>query len=454
MRRQYILSRSNKISPYRGLTILEMVLAMSITAIVFTAIAPQFHSIQNSWAAKQTTSRIIQNGRVLIDHLNRNLTKAVKVTTVTNSSETNGQIVFEDNNGISCGYDVANNYVRFGSEGWYDDLAGPVSQLRFTCYSLDDFVTATTDVEAIRLVKVEITFTNPSSTGQDRDFKTSVYLRTNGNPPTDLEPGVAIAQLINYSQWAVFDSYNSSAGPYGPGNSSSSAIVTVNAIGNKKIVLQDDTILYGDAYIGPGGNVNTGIRTWNNAVITGIKGVLTKAVTMPTHTAPTGSPFDGIDEGDYELINSETDTISSDRYFNNLRLEDDAVLTISGDVTILTENNFEVTGNAELRILPDSSLNLYTFGACTVQGNAEVNANTADPTRLNIYMLDYERAFTLETNGQVHGVLQNTKGNVITNNTAQFYGKIKAQRLDGYNNSAIHVDLDSDFGDYSGQILP
>lgn len=455
MRREYMQNEITKISSYRGLTILEMVLAMSITAVLFVSLVPQFSSIQNSWAAKQTTSEIIQNARVLTEHINRNLSKAVRVTAVSNSSQTNGEIVFEDNEGTSYKYGVSDNYVQFGTAGANRDLAGFVSQLRFWCYSLDDLAVAVTDVNSIRLIKVETTFTNPSATGRDRTFRTSVYLRTNGNSTPGLDGGIAINSKIEYAgSGSLFDSYNSIAGPYGVGNSSSNAIVTVNEIGDDNIILQDNAILYGDAYIGPDGDVNLGISTLTGAQITGFRGTLTETVSMPMHTAPTGPPFDGSHEGDYELKNSQTDTITSDRYFNTLVLEDDAVLNIAGDVTILTKKNFEIRDNAELRILADSSLNLYVKSSCIIENNAKVNANSADPSRLDIYMIGGGKIFTLRGYGQVHGVLQNTPGNVVLENEALFYGRIKAKRLDGSGSSVIHVDLDSDFGNAVAQILP
>ncbi len=170
---------TDKIRWPKGLTLLEMVIAIAIMAVVFSALLPQFRNISNSWASKQGNAEVLQNGRVLVDYLNRNLAKAVKVTAVSDSSETDGYIEFEDKDAITYRCDIAaNNYIEFGQVGDLFDLAGPVSSLRFTCYALDDLDTAITDVGSIRFVRVEATMVNSSANGQDKTFTTSAFIRT------------------------------------------------------------------------------------------------------------------------------------------------------------------------------------------------------------------------------------------------------------------------------------
>ncbi len=165
-----------------GLTLLEMVIAMAIMVIVFAAIVPQLRVILNSWDSKAGAAETIQNGRVLIDHLNRNLSAAVQISAVSGSAETDGYIEFEDNDGNTLRYDIAdNNYVEFGIVGDLNDLAGPASQLQFTCYDACDLDTPITDVDDIRFVKVETTLTNSAVLGQDKTFTAQAYLRANSS---------------------------------------------------------------------------------------------------------------------------------------------------------------------------------------------------------------------------------------------------------------------------------
>ncbi|MBC8471557.1 MAG: DUF5050 domain-containing protein [Planctomycetes bacterium] len=173
--------RNSTTRSVRALTLVEMLIAMAIMAIVFSAVVPQFRVIQNNWDSKQGNSETLQNGRVLIDYLNRNLSKAARITAVSGPAETNGYIEFEDNVANNLRFDIngTSNYVEFGPVGTLSDLAGPVSQLLFTCYDGNDFDTPTTDVNDVRFIKVQTTLTNPAAIGHDKTFTTYTYLRVN-----------------------------------------------------------------------------------------------------------------------------------------------------------------------------------------------------------------------------------------------------------------------------------
>ena len=164
-----------------ALTLLEMILAMAMMAIIFAVIVPLFRPMLSSWDSKAGAAEALQNGRVLIDHLKYNLSKAVRISDVSGSAVTSGYIEYEDNDGNTCRYDVASSYVEFGVVGSLSDLAGPVSQLQFTCYDACDFNTPITDVNSIRFVKVETTLTNSEALGQDKSFIAQAYLRANAS---------------------------------------------------------------------------------------------------------------------------------------------------------------------------------------------------------------------------------------------------------------------------------
>jgi len=103
---------------------------------------------------------------------------------VSDSSEINGYIEFIDNDANNVRYDVnsTTDYVEFGLIGSPSDLAGPVSQLQFTCYDSNDFSTPITDANSIRFVKVQTTVSNSAMLDQDMNFSTQAYIRTNALP--------------------------------------------------------------------------------------------------------------------------------------------------------------------------------------------------------------------------------------------------------------------------------
>ena len=176
---------NNKIRNYAGMTLVEIIVSLSIMSIIFASIVPLFRNIQNSWDSKAAVTEMLQNGRVLTDHLNRNITKAIKIIAVSESNETNGYMEFEDNDGNNLRYEIASSYVQFGQAGNLADLAGPVSTLQFTCYDTCDLDTpldiSSADINDIRFVKAETTLTNLAALGQDRTMIASAYLRAHWN---------------------------------------------------------------------------------------------------------------------------------------------------------------------------------------------------------------------------------------------------------------------------------
>ena len=176
--------QNNKIRRPTALTILEMVIALSITTVIFAIIPPILKSIRNSWDIKQANAETLQSGTMLTDHLNRNLAKAVRIIAVSTPLTTNGYIQFEDNLGNNLRYEVVDNYIQFGAVGNLGDLAGPVNQFQFSCYDSNEVDTPISDVNdvfSIRFVETETTLTNSSPMGRNETFTTSVYLRTNAN---------------------------------------------------------------------------------------------------------------------------------------------------------------------------------------------------------------------------------------------------------------------------------
>ena len=175
------LEKRNKVR--KALTLVEMVISLAIIMVLIAAMLPQVKAIQDSWASKRGASDAVQNGRILIDHIKRNLSKAVIVTDVSESSETDGYIEFQDNSGTVMRYDIAaNNNIEFGEPGSLSEVGGPVTEFKFTCYDDDDLDTPLTisvdGVDGIRFIEVQLTVVNAAVNGQDKTFTTSVYLRT------------------------------------------------------------------------------------------------------------------------------------------------------------------------------------------------------------------------------------------------------------------------------------
>lgn len=433
----------------RAVTVLEMVLAMSIMAIVLTAVLPLFAGIRRNWDARQANAEIVQNARILADHLHRTLATATGITDVSPSSQDRGFIELTANDGTVCRYAVGDDgYVQFGPLGQPGDLAGPVGVFRLTCYDGNDFTTPTIDAPSIRFIAVETTFANDAPLGGDKTFTAHVYIRAgriDSEPAQTLAPGVAVQDSIAWGGvGAVIDSYRSSEGAYDPVRPGANAVISTNATGSGKIKLSGNAVIRGDAYVGPGGNVETGLVLTGTSAITGRCGVLVAPVDIPDVSAPGDAKFQGKDEGALKLSGQQQQTLDSDHHFKSIQLSGDSVLVIEGQVTVVVKQDFEIADRAELQVTPGSRAVFYVTRRVSIEGDAVLNRLGLSPSRLHIGMTGNNNDFEMGGNAVVHAILQNPKGMVAIGDQSEFFGKIKAKSLEG--GGRIHVDLDCDFG--------
>jgi len=162
---------------HHGTTLIELVVAISLITVIFAALLPIFSSARKTWDTAQDNSEALQNGRVLLDHLNLKLSQVASIESVSSADETQGYIEFTDFQEDTFRYDISGSgYVEFGEIGSLVDLAGPVSQLQFTCYDGNDLSTPITDANLIRLITIETTITHSGELTQDKVFSTSVFI--------------------------------------------------------------------------------------------------------------------------------------------------------------------------------------------------------------------------------------------------------------------------------------
>jgi type II secretory pathway pseudopilin PulG len=165
-----------------GMTVLELVIAMAVMTLVLGAVLPLFAGIRNGSDTRWAHSEMIQNARVLNDHLSRHLAAGKRIVSVSQDSETDGYIELEAADGTLYRYGVgADDTIEFGPVGDLSALAGPVSSLRFVCYDANDLTSPTDVVGSIRLVTWEVIFRSSGRLTQDKRVTGACYLRANGN---------------------------------------------------------------------------------------------------------------------------------------------------------------------------------------------------------------------------------------------------------------------------------
>ena len=171
----------------KGLTVVEIVIAVMIMAIVFAAILPQFRNMYLSWDSQNQRGEIVQNARILSDCLSRALTSAVRVTSVSGPDEAVGYIEFEKNDGVTYRLDVSGeDYIQYGPVGNALDFAGPVSQLQSRCYSLEDTTNTTVALDDIRIIKISTTIFSTEDPTRTQNYENQIFIETNAGAAAHL----------------------------------------------------------------------------------------------------------------------------------------------------------------------------------------------------------------------------------------------------------------------------
>ena len=251
-------------------------------------------------------------------------------------------------------------------------------------------------------------------------------------------PGIAVSRTVTLDATTgvpLIDSYDSTVGPYGGLNRGGEALVATDSIQAEMIHVAAGT-LRGDVKVGVGGNPHDVVTVSGDGLITGTLGTLTTALHIPVVTAPDL----GESEGNYS-VSSGTHTWDADRRFDRVRISGSAVVQVQGDVTVGAGEYLQLRNSAQLTILPDSSLTVYCDDDFIVKHSAIANGNTADPSRLQIRLLNSSQLVKLEDDGRLHAQVIAPQSEIYLIERSQFYGTFIGQDVLVYDDGQFHVDM-------------
>ena len=193
----------------------------------------------------------------------------------------------------------------------------------------------------------------------------------------------------------------------------------------------------------------SGLDTWNSAIgpyggaNVGPAPVFKLGSTMPSITVPTNV---GPNLGDVEYEN-QTVVINSNMHFNDLDVEEDAVLQIQGDVTIVVEGDFEMDPETEaplsapwhIELLPGASLKIYVKGDIEIDDAGSINMNTGDPSRVHIYAIG-PGEFEVDEGSQIVATIVAPQRTLELEDNSHLYGKFIGESLELTDGSWFHLD--------------
>ncbi len=215
--------------------------------------------------------------------------------------------------------------------------------------------------------------------------------------------------------------------------------IGTNSILPGKIVARNGVTIFGDVFVGPGGDPDVVIDSRHEAVITGEIYALDEAFEMPPITVPQylqNLPSIG-DITQYTVLTGPTRCESVDLQGELLVIDGPVVLYCTGDFTLDLLSRLEIV---DASINPDAYLNLYLDGDFTIKNSSAVNNATKDPRKLKIYGLDGCGDLLFQIDSVFYGAIYAPKAEVMMQNSVEVFGSILARQLAQQVAANFHYD--------------
>ncbi len=250
--------------------------------------------------------------------------------------------------------------------------------------------------------------------------------------------GIFGDEELDFSSNAYVDSYDSRDGAYGGSNMGSEGHVGTNGTHYGCIDLDSNARIYGNAFSGPGSDPDSVIITRSNAEIFGVRDCLEEENDMPSVPLPEGLPY----MGDYFLGGNDTAIIDQSGEYASFRLDSNATVIITADVTLYITGEFSMLSNTELEIDPGANVTIYFGGSFIQNSNTQINNLSEDPTSLLILGTDsFNGEMEWNSNSQLWAAVYVPRADIHLNSNADFFGSISGKSFDCNSNAKIHYDL-------------
>ena len=253
------------------------------------------------------------------------------------------------------------------------------------------------------------------------------------------------ATTVTLNSNALVDSYNSTVGSYGGSNVTLDGDVGSNAIGAGTITLRSNATLKGDTVVGPHGDVNADIVLDHNATMTGTRGTLINAKSLPPGT------FSGSGGPTLTLNSHSQQTLPGGTYnYTAVTLNSNSVLTFTGDTTVYIDETLSLNSNSQLLTsCSGCMLTIYVRGPSDPQAGPamQLDSNTVlsagKPDRLQVMVTGIgatAAAVQMNSNSRLIGTLNAPLSPLTVNSNAELYGAAIAQSIQLNSNARIHYD--------------
>lgn len=162
------------------MTLLEVMVATTLTAILMASVVVLMRSTYSVWQAHDADTQRLEQAHAVLRHVVRHARQAQGVTAISTSDNTSGNLSLQMPSGevYQWNHDGASKLAYFGVAPSPANqlLADRLEQLVFIGYAADG-ITPTTMVDDIQLLECRATVLLPAGGGTLRTISTKAWLR-------------------------------------------------------------------------------------------------------------------------------------------------------------------------------------------------------------------------------------------------------------------------------------
>lgn len=162
----------------RGLSLLELIIASSMLAMLLTSISVVLRAGRESWNAHEADYTRIEAAHSVLRHIVRQIRAADSVTEITAATDNSGRLGLRMPNGEVhiWDHDSTNNLVDYGVTTPDNLLAPEVTGLRFRGLEADGVTTTATAAE-VQCLQIEVTIQLPRDVNGQRIVTSWAWVR-------------------------------------------------------------------------------------------------------------------------------------------------------------------------------------------------------------------------------------------------------------------------------------
>ena len=135
-----------------------------------------------------------------------------------------------------------------------------------------------------------------------------------------------------------------------------------------------------------------------------------------------------------------TSVVDANIHCTDFTIQSSGLVRISGNVTIVCDDDFTIRESGRLELLPGAELTVYVADGFSVVEAAEMNLNTFDPSRVHVYAMGVTDLRLLSA-CRVCATVEAPLARMVVDNASEYYGVFvgRTLRVDGA--SGFHVDV-------------